>query len=118
MKRRSALGWLAACCCGEAVADPTPAESARIDQLIALVGKRTDITFIRNGKAYTSEQAAEFLRGKLKWRLEMVTAQDFIEQIGTRSAASGDIYRVELACGLTMSSAEFLQRELQRIDLR
>jgi len=119
MKRRHALGWLVACCAGAALADPTPAESARINQLIAVVAQRTDIRFVRNGKAYTSEQAAEFLRGKLKWRLEKVmTVQDFIEQIGTRSTTSGDIYRVQLADGLTMSSAEFLQRELLRIDKR
>jgi hypothetical protein len=119
MKRRYCLAWLAACASGAVLANPTPAESQRIDKLIAAVGKRTDIRFIRNGKEYSCEQAAEFLRGKLKWRLDKVTTvQDFIEQIGTRSTTSGESYQVRMAGGQTMPSAEFLQQELQRIDTR
>ncbi len=117
MKRRYCLGLLGALCAGGARAEPTAAEAARIDRLIAAVGKRSDMKFVRNGKEYSCEQAAEFLRGKLKWRLEKVTTvQDFIDQIGTRSTTSGEIYQVKLADGRTLTSADFLRQELQRIE--
>lgn len=119
MKRRDCLGATAALWCAAAVADPSAAEQLRIDRLIAVVGQRTDIRFVRNGKDYTSAQAADFLRGKLKWRIEKVsTVQDFIEQIGTRSTTSGDIYQVRLADGRTLPSADFLREVLQRIEKR
>ena len=119
MKRRVWLGaWLAAVC-AVARADPSPAERARIDRLIAAVAQRTDIRFLRNGKEYTSTQAADFLRGKFNWRIEkVVTVQDFIDQVGTRSTASGDVYKVRLADGRTLPSADFLRQELGRIDRR
>jgi tellurite resistance protein len=119
MKRRVCLGALVAACCAVARADPTPAERARIEQLLAAVAKRTDIRFLRNGKEYDSAQAADFLRGKYGWRIEKVaTVQDFIEQIGTRSTASGDVYKVRLADGRTISSADFLVQELRRLEKR
>ncbi len=117
MNRRSCLALLGALGAATAGANPTKPESARIDKLIAAVGKRTDISFVRNGKEYNCEQAAEFLRGKLKWSLEKVfTVQDFIELVGTRSTTSGEIYQIKLAGGRTMPSAEFLRQELLRVD--
>ena len=101
------------------VADPSAAEQARIDKLIMAVGQRADIKFVRNGKEYSCTQAADFLRGKFKWRIEKVaTVQDFIEQVGTRSTSSGDIYLVRLGDGRTLPSAEFLTQELRRIEKR
>ncbi len=117
MNRRACLGLVAALCAPHVWADPAAAESARIDKLIAAIGKRSDIMFVRNGKEYNCEQAAEFLRGKLKWRLEKVrTVQDFIEQIGTRSTTSGELYQIKLADGRLVPSADFLRQELQRIE--
>jgi hypothetical protein len=123
MKRRH---WLAlpGCLVGVlrpavAQAQPSAAEQARIDRLIDAVAKRTDIKFVRNKKDYSGSQAADFLRGKLKWRLDKVaTVQDFIEQVGTRSTTSGDVYRVRLADGRLLSSADFLRQELRRIESR
>jgi hypothetical protein len=116
MRRRPCLGLIAALCCAGACADPSPSERALIDKLIAAVAQRTDIRFVRNGKDYSSTQAAEFLRGKLNWRPEKVaTVQDFIEQVGTRSTTSGGIYLVRLGDGHTLPSADFLRQELQRI---
>jgi hypothetical protein len=119
MKRRDGLCLLLASWCATAAADPPAAEQARIERLIKAVGQRTEIRFVRNGKVYTSAQAADFLRGKMIWRLEKVgTVQDFIEQVGTRSTASGDIYLVRLADGRTLPSAQFLREELKRIEGR
>jgi hypothetical protein len=117
MKRRLCLALLGTLCSAATWADPTAAESARIDRLIAAVAHRGDIRFLRNGKDYDGKQAADFLRGKLKWRIEKVaTVQDFIEQIGTRSTTSGMAYQVRLADGRTLPSAEFLRQELRRIE--
>jgi hypothetical protein len=117
MKRRPCLGLLGALCTAPGWAEPTAAEAARIDKLILAVANRGDIKFLRNGKEYDCRQAAEFLRGKLKWRIEKVaTVQDFIDQIGTRSTTSGEVYRVKLADGRTLPSAEFLRQELRRIE--
>lgn len=119
MKRRACLSALVAACCAVARADPTPAERARIERLLAAVAKRTDIRFLRNGKEYDSVQAADFLRGKYGWRIEKVaTVQDFIEQIGTRSTSSDEIYKVRLADGRIIPNADFLVQELRRLEKR
>ena len=89
----------------------------RINRLIDTVARRKDLTFIRNGKEYSAAQAGDFLRGKLKWRIEKVsTMQDFIVEVGTRSTTTGEPYRVRLGGGRTLSSAEFLLQELRRIE--
>lgn len=119
MKRRAWLGWLLAASGPVAWADPSAAERARIERLLDALAGRKDIHFVRNGKEYTAAQAADFLRGKLHWQFEKVaTVQDFINQIGTRSTTSGDVYRVRLADGRTLPSAQFLAQELQRIEKR
>lgn len=116
MKRRlcvALLGLLGVA----AWAHPSAEEMKRIDQLIVAVSKRTDVKFIRNGEEHDCVKAAEFLRGKLKWRLGKVkTVNDFIEQIGTRSTTSGEIYTVKLADGKIITSADFLRGELARIE--
>jgi len=90
---------------------------ARINRLIDAVAQHKDLKFIRNGKEYTAAQAGDFLRGKLKWRIEKVaTMQDFIVEVGTRSTTSGDPYLVRLGNGRTLPSAEFLAQELRRLE--
>jgi hypothetical protein len=117
MKRRLCLGWALAA--PWAHADPSEQERVRIERLLDAVAKRQDIKFIRNGKDYSAAQATDFLRGKLNWNAEKVnTAQDFIEQIGTRSTASGEPYRVRLADGRVLASADFLRQELRALDKR
>jgi hypothetical protein len=120
MRRRRCLGLCGGLLlCGPVSARPDAQERARIDRLIQAVGTRSDIKFIRNGTEYDSAQAAEFLQGKLKWRFGKVSSvQDFIDQIGTRSTTSGEIYQVQLPDGKKMPSAEFLRQELARIEQR
>jgi len=116
MKRRLWLACLPALWGTAARANPSDAERERINRLIEAVARRKDIRFVRNGKEYSSTQAADFLRGKLQWRIEKVaTVQDFIEQVGTRSTASGEIYLVRLADGQTVPSSQFLTQELRRL---
>jgi hypothetical protein len=99
-----------------AQAMPT-AEQARIDRLIRYVESRLDVQFVRNGSPYSGQDAAKFLRGKLDSMGGHVnTAQQFIEQIATRSSTSGQPYLVRHADGRMERLANFLGDELRRID--
>jgi hypothetical protein len=119
MNRRDWLGCLLAHFSAAAWADPSAAERARIERLLDALAARKDIRFVRNGKEYSAAQAADFLRGKLQWQIEKVaTAQDFIQQVGTRSTTSGNVYMLRLADGRELPSAQFLTQELRRIDKR
>jgi Family of unknown function (DUF5329) len=111
--------WLLAFGGVAARADPSAAERARIERLLDALAARKDIRFVRNGKEYTGAQAADFLRGKLQWQIDRVgTMQDFINQIGTRSDSSGNVYLVRVADGRELTSAQFLTQELRRIEKR
>jgi hypothetical protein len=102
---------------GAAAADMSPAEQARIDRLIAFVESRKGMTFVRNGKDYSCEDAARFMRGKLKSMGEHVsTAQQFIEQIASKSSTTGQPYVIRFADGKTEPAAKFLGDELHRMD--
>jgi hypothetical protein len=102
--------------CAAAAAQPGAAAQARIDRLITAAGQRCDIRFIRNGKACLCAQAADFMRGKLSWRVEKVgTAQDLVDQVGTISTRSSDFLQVRLTDGRTLPSADFPRLELPRI---
>lgn len=117
LDRRRCVALLLAGCCRSTWAEPPAAEMARINRLIDAVAQRGDLKFIRNGKEYTATQAGDFLRGKLKWRIEKVnTIQDFIVEVGTRSTTSGEAYLVRLGDGRTLPSAQFLTQELRRLE--
>lgn len=98
-----------------ALAAPAQAEQARIDRLIDAVARRQDARFVRNGKAYSAADAASFLREKLKANAAKVkTAQDFIEQVASRSSTTGQPYLIRFADGRELAAAEFLRAELAK----
>ena len=100
-----------------AVAAPPPAEQARIDKLISYVEAQRGMIFIRNGKEYSCEQAAKFLRGKLEsMGKEVVSARDFIDRIATKSSMSGKPYEIRLADGTVVLAGRYLHDELKRIE--
>ena len=102
---------------GHAKPAPPAAEQARIDKLIAVVAQNKQARFIRNGSDYSAADAADFLRRKLEAYGDRVkTVHDFIDQIGTKSSTSGQIYKVRLADGKEIPSADFLRAELARIE--
>jgi hypothetical protein len=116
MRRRGLL--LCALLAAVAVsAAPTPAERARIERLIQFVEAQKDIRFMRNGSDYSAKDASQFLRSKFNKMGEHVsTAQQFIDQIGSRSSTSGDPYLIRFADGREIPAAKFLGDELQRMD--
>ncbi len=115
-RRRALLCASLVVCAPWARAGISAAEKARIDRLIQYVESRTDVMFVRNGTAYSSGDAASFLRGKLEQMGSRVTtAQEFIDQIASRSSMSGQPYLIRYAGGHTEPAAKFLGDELDRI---
>jgi hypothetical protein len=97
----------------------SPSEQARIDRLIAFVETRKGVTFIRNGNDYSCEDAAKFMRGKMKMMGgDVSTAQQFIDQIASKSSTTGQPYLVRFTDGKTQPVAKFLGDELMRMDGR
>jgi hypothetical protein len=116
MRRRAWLAW-ALLASATAHAAPPPAELARIERLIQFVESQQEIRFVRNGSTYSPKEAAKFLRGKFnKMGEHVATAQQFIEQIATKSSTSGEPYLIRLADGREIPSARFLGDELKRMD--
>lgn len=110
----AALGSMAS---GVALAAPPPMEQARIDRLIHHVELQNGLVFIRNGREYSCEQAAKFLRGKMEsMGKEVSTAREFIERIATRSSTSGKPYQIRLANGTLLPAGQYLIDELKRIE--
>ena len=110
----AALGAMAS---GVALAAPPPMEQARIDRLIHHVELQNGLVFIRNGREYSCEQAAKFLRGKMEsMGKEVSTAREFIERIATRSSTSGKPYQIRLANGTLLPAGQYLIDELKRIE--
>ena len=94
-----------------------PAEKRRVERLIQYVETRTDVAFVRNGTAYTSRDAADFLRKKMDYMGDRVsTAQQFVDQIASRSSTSGEPYMIRHPDGRMEHSAKFLGDELKRMD--
>ncbi len=73
----------------------------------------SDLTFIRNSKRYTAQEASEHMRKKSEhFKDKIHTPEDFIRLSATRSMLSGKPYRVIMAQGETVKTAEWLTAEL------
>lgn len=94
-------------------------EAAKIDALIAVVERLTDAAFVRNGRAYPSSAAAEFLRRKYRLKSSTVaSAEDFIERVASFSTTTGRPYLIRFSDGREMESAHFFRTELERLRLQ
>jgi hypothetical protein len=94
-------------------------ERQRLEALIGNVAQRSDVTFIRNGRAYDAVTAAQFLRGKWRNRAaEVCSAEDFIVKVASVSSTTGKPYRVRLRDGREVPAAEFFQAELAGLTQR
>ncbi len=104
---------LALALCGAATAqDPPASVEAQIDGLIAYI-EASPCSFIRNGTAYGGADAAVHIRDKYDYYRDRIhTAVDFIDLAATRSALSGQLYRVACPGQSTIPSAQWLRAEL------
>jgi hypothetical protein len=118
MNRRALLLAIAAATVS-ARAAPSAAEQARIERLIDAVAAQTGLQFVRNGKTHSPTDAAAFLREKLKARgTDVATAEQFIDRIASASSTSGQPYRIRVADGREVASAEFLGSLLKALERR
>lgn len=101
-----------------AMAGALPAvEAGKIEAMIAAVGRSADATFIRNGQAYDSTLAAEFLRRKWQAKASIVgSAEEFIEKVASFSSTSGRPYLVRFGDGREVPSSTFLREELAKFQ--
>jgi hypothetical protein len=110
---------LAVCSGIASASEMSAAEQKKIDTLITGVERMTDAVFIRNGKQYNTDLAAEFLRRKWKaHRLEIRSATDFIDKVASFSSTTGKRYCIRWRDGTERSSAEFFRAKLSLLEGR
>ena len=99
--------------CAPAFAARPDTEQKKIDYLISSIETLEGATFIRNGSAYDAPKAADHMRLKLRYAGDKIqTADQFIEELGTKSSMSGVKYLIKLKDGQVVESAEFFHRKL------
>lgn len=94
-----------------------------IDALLETV-RVSGVVFIRNGKEYTSQEAYDHMREKLKnaqnsWMApprEKWTAVMFIDKVASKSSLSGKPYLVRFSDGRTIESREWLLAQLREME--
>jgi hypothetical protein len=88
-------------------------EQERIERLISAVENLNDAKFIRNGSEYSAAEAADHLRSKLEAAgNEILTAEHFIEHIGSKSSTSGEPYQIKFSNGTVVNAGDFLRLKL------
>ena len=101
----------------ESLSENKTEEAKKIELLLARLEAMHNVVFIRNGKEYSSNKAADHLR--LKWRKAgryVKTAEDFIELCGSGSSISGKSYKIRFADGRIENSAVILKELLKKIE--
>jgi hypothetical protein len=100
-------------CFGSAIAGRPDAEQKKIDYLITSIETLEGATFIRNGSAYDAPKAADHMRLKLRYAGDKIqTADEFIDELGTKSSMSGVKYLIKLKDGRVVESAQFFHEKL------
>ena len=91
-------------------------EAEKIDALIRSVENEKGSVFIRNDEEHTPKAAADHLRSKRRYAgRKITTARQFIDKLATGSSQTGKAYRIRLADGKEMTSAEFLNGKLAKL---
>ena len=114
--RRSCAAWVAAALLLSTGvrADASLGAQAEISYLLAEVAK-SNCEFYRNGSWYTAARAAVHLRDKYAARIvaaRVVTADDFIEVVATRSSFSGIAYAISCPGVATVPSSQWFKERL------
>lgn len=107
--------WLLACiflCMSQLSVAATADEE--VSHLINFIAQ-SNATFIRNGDEHTSTEAADHLAMKYrKAKRYAKTADDFIENLASKSSWSGKAYTVILPDSSTLTANKWLTDELAR----
>jgi hypothetical protein len=119
VKPRALMALLAVALLGAyaQAAGPSLIEARKIDFLISAVATLSGAQFIRNGKTYDAQAAADHLRLKLRAAgSKVATAEDFIRYCGSVSSFSGIPYQIRFSDGRTVTSEEFLREKLVEFE--
>ena len=96
---------------------PHMTEAAKIQALIASVEHLPGAVFIRNGSEYDGKKAADHMRAKLKYAGDKIqTAEEFIDELASKSSMSGKPYQIRLPDGRTVNSADYFHAELRKLE--
>lgn len=99
---------------GRAHAVPDGKESLAIAHLTQFV-RESGLQFIRNGKSYNADDAANHMDTKLKYaRDRLTTADDFINYVASRSSITNKPYYVVTADGKKQELGPWLYAELDK----
>jgi hypothetical protein len=90
-------------------------EKRRIERLCDLIAG-TDVIFIRNGSMLSGAMFASLLRSKLvRYGVENPPLGKFIDQAGTRSRTTGELYRLKMPSGSEGELAPWLHSVAEEI---
>lgn len=93
---------------------PNREPDQEVQHLITFINN-SNATFIRNGDEHTSKEAAEHLAMKYrKAKRYAKTADDFINNLASKSSWSGKAYTVILSSGAKLTANSWLTNELIR----
>ncbi|CAI87868.1 conserved protein of unknown function; putative transmembrane protein [Pseudoalteromonas translucida] len=94
--------------------EPDREPDQEVQHLITFISN-SNATFIRNGDEHTSKEAAEHLAMKYrKAKRYAKTADDFINNLASKSSWSGKAYTVILSSGAKLTANSWLTNELIR----
>jgi ribonucleotide monophosphatase NagD (HAD superfamily) len=92
-------------------------EEQKINHLLQYIATLKQAVFIRNGSEHSATEAAAHLEKKWKQaKSEVITAEDFIQKIASRSSMSGKPYLVSFGPNKTFSCEMLLQLELKKLQ--
>ena len=96
---------------------PANLETDRIRKLIDHVRSLEDAAFVRNGEEHTPAEAADHLQRKWEYAGDdIATAEQFIQELATKSSASGELYKIRFANGKELPSGEYLRQQLEEME--
>lgn len=84
--------------------------------MLAAIGQ-SDVTFIRNGKAYRPLRAEQHIRTKYEFVKDEINSVDsFIDRVASISWTTDRRYVVRLPDGVEMPADRWLRQRLQQIE--
>lgn len=90
-------------------------EHEKIQKLIELTEK-SQITFIRNGQDHSAQEAADHLRRKYDYAKDDIhTADQFIQEIASKSSSTGELYYVRMQDGTEVPAGDWFRERLKEV---
>ncbi|MBF5007753.1 DUF5329 family protein [Diaphorobacter sp. NR2-3-3-1] len=90
-------------------------EEARVQAMLALLEKRSDLVFIRNGESHSAVDAVAHLKLKLsRTRNRLDSAEQFVDKVASSSSMSGAPYLIQQSGKPSEPAKPFLQQLLKQ----